>query len=100
MCITRKDYLENSAALHDDYFLQFSTTQIETLIGLITDQITKSDCLSLEAIPLTTWDELATQIRLCRAKLKSLGGVGSLSTRVCVLKAVAKSKNLGSSEEL
>lgn len=93
MCITRKDFVKNSAALHDDYFLQFSTPQIESLIGFITDKITKSDCLSLEDIPLSTWDMLANQIRLCRTKLESLGEEDCLSVRVCTLKAVAKKKS-------
>jgi hypothetical protein len=110
--ITRQQYLSSPFSLHHEYFLQFSNPVI---LGILKRAIFDSDknwsvfntrnllwesVKSLKEstdphfndIPLRWWDDIANFIApyINNTKLVELGEINSLSTRVCILKAIAR----------
>ena len=91
--ITRQEYIQDSANLHQAYYAQFVDNYILNLvksnIGLI--KIKQSNDQYFNDIPLTQWDRLHGIISMrCRAKYKQLGECNSLSTSVCIAKSAAR----------
>jgi hypothetical protein len=94
--ITRQQYLSSPSSLHHEYFLQFSNPVIR---GILKRSIFDSDKKLKEStdphfndIPLKWWDDIANFIApyINNTKLVELGEINSLSTRVCILKAIAQ----------
>ena len=91
--ITRKQYLDNSAELHDSYFRQFVTPStisfVENVFGL--EKLKKSKCPHLNDVVRMTsqgwdWDRSPMNEDLA----KQLGENFSDSTHTCVGKAAAR----------
>ncbi len=96
--ITRQEYMADSKALHDEYYLQFATAatmvQVSDSIGI--DELLKSTDHHLNdvKIPFNNmsrggtwwWDTVSINVELAR----KLGDNNSFSTRTNVSKAVAR----------
>ena len=90
--ITRKDYMADSANLHHSYHLQFATQSTYSLIKAF---IAGRD---YNSIPLYSWDRISEMVRrtvdkklLSEAEGYEYPKYGwSLSTSVCIAKAVAR----------
>ena len=91
--IPRRDYLDNTA-LHDEYFLQFSTPDFKSHIaGLFSpEELMASNNHYFNDIPLQRWDSavLSGQVFLNNQAIKEAGDFYSLSVGVCIAKAVAR----------
>ena len=92
--ITRNDYLANSEKLHHDYYTQFATDDLKRAvvqhIGL--DMIQASTDVHFNDIPLPRWDAMYPIFEMSANKdaMKAAGESMTLSTSVCVLKAIAR----------
>ena len=90
--ITRKDYMANSANLHHNYYLQFATQSTRSLIKCFVGE------RDYNSIPLHSWDRISEMVRrsvdkklLSEAEGYQYPKYGwSLSTSVCIAKAVAR----------
>ena len=90
--ITRKDYMADSANLHHSYYLQFAT---ESTYSLIKTFVGGRD---YDSIPLHQWDRISESMRMSVDKKLLSEAEGyeypkytwSLSTSVCIAKAVAR----------
>ena len=90
--ITRKDYMADSANLHHRYYLQFAT---KSTFSLIKAFMAGRD---YDSIPLHSWDRISESLRMSVDKklLSEAEGYDypkygwSLSTSVCIAKAVAR----------
>ena len=90
--ITRKDYMADSANLHHSYYLQFATPYTYSLIkGFVGER-------DYNSIPLQQWDSISESVRMSVDKTLLARAEGyeppkyawSLSTSVCIAKAVAR----------
>ena len=90
--ITRKDYMADSANLHHSYYLQFAT---ESTYSLIKTFVGERD---YNSIPLRQWDRISESVRISVDKTLLARAEGyeypkytwSLSTSICIAKAVAR----------
>lgn len=90
--ITRKDYMADSANLHHSYYLQFAT---ESTYSLIKTFVAGRD---YNSIPLRQWDRMSESVRISVDKTLLARAEGyeppkyawSLSTSICIAKAVAR----------
>ena len=90
--ITRKNYMLDGANLHHSYYLQFATPSTYSLIKAF---VGESD---YNTIPLHSWDRISERVKASVDKrlLGSAEGyeypkyAWSLSTSVCIAKAVAR----------
>ena len=90
--ITRKDYMADSANLHHSYYLQFAT---ESTYSLIKAFVGERD---YNSIPLRQWDRISESVRISVDKTLLARAEGyeppkyawSLSTSICIAKAVAR----------
>ena len=90
--ITRKDYLADSANLHHSYYLQFATPSTYSLIKAFVGE------RDYNTISLQQWDGISEMVRMSVDKrlLGSAEGYNypkygwSLSTSICIAKAVAR----------
>lgn len=98
--ITRKQYLADSANLHQAYYAQFLT---DATRAVVVQRFGKEALLAskdphFNDIPLAAWDMLAPRIReTCNTKLLGEAEdqppgryLWSLGTAVCIAKAVAR----------
>lgn len=92
--LKRSDYMADSSRLHDEYYLQFGTERMEERIhGAIGMKlIMASTDPHMNDIPLAMWDKLypSFQVLVDRSLLEKAEEDMSLSTSVCVLKALAR----------
>ena len=94
--ITRKEYMADSTNLHHSYYLQFAT---ESTYALIKRFVGERD---YKSIPLHQWDSLSELVRMSADKRLLSKAEGyeypkcgwSLSTSVCIAKAVARELSL------
>jgi hypothetical protein len=93
--MTRQEYMTDSCELHCDYFSQFVTpaviSMVRSRIGIET--LLDSTDPHLNDIPLMRWDILTGSLfRLpgMRAKIRDVGEIASLATGVCILKEAAR----------
>ena len=90
--ITRKDYMADSANLHHSYYLQFATRYTYSLIKAFVGE------RDYNFIPLHSWDRISESVGMSVDKklLSEAEGYDypkygwSLSTSVCIAKAVAR----------
>ena len=90
--MTREEYLKNSRELHNQYYLQFATTETkkQVLYNIGTDRIKNSGNRHFNDIPLPEWDRLSSFMVFNEKLCREINGQVSLSDRVCILKAVAE----------
>lgn len=100
--ITRKQYMADSANLHESYYGQFVTPEIKQRvlkrfgIEILKNEFQKDE--NLNGIPLKCWDDLAGNritfdgyaATLCADTLKAAGDGPTWSNSVCILKAAAR----------
>jgi hypothetical protein len=81
--ITRAQYLSNTRAHFEEYYLQFSNDMIKRIVR---DRIFKLNS-SYDDIPLNVWGSFHGIVSQCRKNLKEVGHPSwSLSDTVCLLK--------------
>lgn len=92
--ITREEYMQDSANLHNEYYAQFVNPSITHIVltGIGKDAILNSTDEHFNDIPLRKWDLLSDRIKyeISSKLLKEAGGIRSLSTYVCVAKQAAR----------
>lgn len=90
--ITRKDYMADSANLHQAYYLEVALAARLMVPDWIMEDVRKSTDPNLNDIALGRWDALAgarPNPSLVSA-LKARGDVYSIAGSVCAYKALAK----------
>jgi hypothetical protein len=92
--ITRKQYLAHSAELFDAYFLQFAGPGYRSALSgkFGPEELLASTDHHFNDIPLARWDDAARALysRVDHAKITAAGDFYSLSTGVCLAKAMAR----------
>jgi len=92
--LTRKDYMENSAILHQAYYAEIALeiglnpSILPASVGEIREKLKTDE--HLNNIPLAQWDGRVQSLRGASAALKARGDYLTLGTGVCILKAYAK----------
>lgn len=98
--ITRSEYMKDSS-LHGEYFAQFVTESIKSLLPDVTDRIANTTTILdavqngegyLNEIPLKWWDSQSWIASSYAKGLKQAEEQNTLSTQVCILKAAARIK--------
>ena len=92
--ITRKEYMENSSELFNEYYLQFATPTVRSEVNSIKHLIFKSTDKHFNDINLSIWDRISRIAfhELCKVNFKINGSRSvSLSDGVCAAKSYARS---------
>lgn len=89
--ITHKQYMADSSALHNAYYLEIAQDAKITIPEHIMSEVRKSIDPHLNDVALTKWDALAlSRQRALTAPLRSRGTFFSLASGVCACKAMAR----------
>ena len=89
--ITRKEYMSDSAALHQKYYFQFANkvTIGQVLNSIGKDRIRNSNDKHFNDIPLKEWDDLSNYAIFNTRLFREINGQISLADKMCCLKSVA-----------
>lgn len=91
--ITRKEYMNNSSVLHNEYYSQFVTPFIISYVkaSFGEKRIKASTDPYFNDIPLYLWDNMVSFVLSeSKTKRKEINEGNSISTGVCIAKAAAR----------
>ena len=92
--IIHRNQYHTDPSIHDEYFLQFANPIIRRILSnsITVEQLRESKDPHFNDIPLDRWDSIAKYITpyINNERLKEAREFNSLSTRDCILKALAK----------
>ena len=92
--IIHRNQYHTDPSIHNEYFFQFANPIIRRILSnsITLEQLSESKDPHFNDIPLDRWDSIAKYITpyINNERLKEAGEFNSLSTRVCILKAIAK----------